>query len=283
PGEARGQRRVLTPRRLRCRGRVPAAFGDAEPRDRPRREIDLRKDADLLVRGQAVERERQRRGRRQVKVALLHGEGERSIRLLVRIDDQVATEHALAGPPARIRAVQLAVALERPDDGGPEQPSERQDVRAAAGSPDGVGEPAVETGVERRPRESLDALDRIPARFAARRRRPLEGHGRLLGRDGLHPQGGRVDNGPEPHVMDDSARLKVAADGHEAALAEIEDGAGDVELAVAALDERDAKGAAVEWMAVHVETHAATLSRVGRTMQACWHWRSGAGMDGSHA
>src|SRR5439155_20104675 len=89
PGEARGQLRVLTPRRLRCRGCVPAAFGDSELRDRPRREIDLREDADLLVRGQAVEGERQRRGRRQVKVALLHGEGERSIRLLVCIDDQV--------------------------------------------------------------------------------------------------------------------------------------------------------------------------------------------------
>src|SRR5207249_3161661 len=103
------------------------------------------------------------RGRREVKVALLHRESERSIRLLVRIEDEVATEHAFAGPPARVGAVHLAVALDRPDDGGPEQPSERQNMRAAARPADRVGEPAVEAGIERRPRERLDARDRFPA------------------------------------------------------------------------------------------------------------------------
>ena len=71
--------------------------------------------------------------------------------------------------------------------------------------------------------------------------------------------------------MDDAARLEIAADGDEAALAEIEDGAFDVEPAVAPLEEGDAESSAVKRMAVDVEAHPATLSRGGPAMQARWH------------
>src|SRR5206468_5883957 len=136
--ETLGEGDVLVPRGLWRRGCLPTALGELQARDGPGGKVDLREHTDLVVRGETIQRRRERRGRREVKIALLEREGERSVRLLVGVDDHIATEQTLAsladGPARR------PVALERPRHRRPEKARQRQDVRAAERSADDPGQ-----------------------------------------------------------------------------------------------------------------------------------------------
>src|SRR5581483_6033018 len=149
--------------------------------------------------------------------------------------------------------------------------AEHEEMRAAARTADLRGEPTAEPRVESRAGECADPVDRIAAALATGRGGRFEGDVRLLRDDRLERRLGGIDRPGESHVVDDAGGLEVAGDGHEAALAEVQDAGVQVEPAVGACGERHGHRARVERMAASVESHEATLSwRAGPTQADAW-------------
>ena len=135
----------------------------------------------------------------------------------------------------------------------PIDPSCPADARPAAGAAEPRRQAAIDLAVDRCAVQLQQAHDRVAAALAAGQRRRLKRHDRLPRRELRQAPLAHIDDCIQLHMMHDARRAQVAADRHDAALAQIDQYRARVETRIDAARQGQRQRPAVQRIAAQIE------------------------------